>query len=384
MNSFRIFKRNPRYVAVTAALLLFAAVPALASAAQLTDRSIALSSASAGATGVTYEVKFTAPGAAQAVVIDFCSDTPVIGQDCVAPGGFSVTGAESATSGFTASATDANTIVVNGTIAASAEVTFELEGVNNPSAAGPLYARVITYSDTSSADSYQSTNLGSDVVDQGSIAISITPTVGVSGAVLETMTFCIANKEITTDCGNADEEGNEPVLALGEIVDGTDIRALTTDVSTGSLYAQISTNAVNGAVVRLKSSVPCGGLLMAGDTSGDCHIKPAPLTAEWNASKTGEAMFGMRAVAAADSSGSATGTLQAAGNYGSEYFVMNYDDNETPASGVTAVYGDPILDTNDAPANNKNVQLIFGASISNDTPAGLHSTDLSMIATGKF
>jgi hypothetical protein len=28
--------------------------------------------------------------------------------------------------------------------------------------------------------------------------------------------------------------------------------------------------------------------------------------------------------------------------------------------------------------------LTFGASVSNDTPAGLYATDLSLIATGKF
>jgi hypothetical protein len=60
---------------------------------------------------------------------------------------------------------------------------------------------------------------------------------------------------------------------------------------------------------------------------------------------------------------------------------MNFVDGTT---GVTSTYGDSLLDTANLPVNNKNVQITFGASVSNLTPAGLYSADLSLIATGKF
>ncbi|MGH7218550.1 MAG: hypothetical protein ACREGE_03870, partial [Candidatus Microsaccharimonas sp.] len=68
--------------------------------------------------------------------------------------------------------------------------------------------------------------------------------------------------------------------------------------------------------------------------------------------------------------------------YSDSIFKLNFVSGN--ASGVTGPYGDPVLDTAGAPANNKNAQITFGASIANDTPAGLYSADFSLIATGKF
>lgn len=68
--------------------------------------------------------------------------------------------------------------------------------------------------------------------------------------------------------------------------------------------------------------------------------------------------------------------------YNSSSYVLNY--TATNATGVTSAYGDPLLSTDGAPANNKNVAIMFGASVTQDTPAGEYATDLSLIVTGKF
>lgn len=384
----RISEKQVRYVITAFALVIAtiapALVPGLVSAAQLTERSIALSNSSASATNVTYDVNFTAAADAGAFVVDFCSNSPVVGSTCTAPTGFSASAAASATSGFTdVSALDANTVVVAGTIDVSTEdqISVELTGVNNPTVSGALYARIVTYVADTDADLYDSVTLGTNAanaVDDGGVAMEITDTIGVSGAVLETLSFCISSEEILIDCDVAPDSA--PVLELGETVG--DVIALTPSaVSEGSIFTQISTNAVSGAVVSLKSSATgCGGLLRAGAPT-ECDILPA-LT---GGIVSGQARFGVKTATATDSAGAtvAGDFVPVTGSgYNNTTYALNYAADDL--SGVTSNYGDPFLDTAGAPVNNKNMELTFGASISNETPAGLYSTNLSLIATGRY
>lgn len=383
MKSFRIFDHRARRLFVAVGLLLAtvatAVAPVLVSAAQVTERSIALSSSSKAATGVNYTVNFTAPAAAGAFVVDFCENSPILGQACDAPAGFDVDEPTSATSGFTdVEELDANTLRVVGTIGLGADVSVVIEGITNPTNAGPLYARIATYASEAHAEGYTSANpnaVGARI-DEGGVAISITDTVGVSGAVLESLTFCVADESITANCGNANSS-TAPVIKIGETV-GSTVALDAAAVSTGNIYTQVSTNAVGGAVIRLKSGTACGGLKRVEATA--CDITPA-LT---GGVAVGQAKFGVRAAAIADTGTNPTGTFQVVdgSNYNDTTYALNYLANNS--TGITSPFGDPFLDTDDGPANNKNMRLTFGASISNSTPAGLYSTDLSLIATGKF
>ncbi|MEO7904291.1 MAG: hypothetical protein ABIR91_00690 [Candidatus Saccharimonadales bacterium] len=255
-----------------------------------------------------------------------------------------------------------------------------MTGITNPSASGPLYARIVTYDTKVNAATYTPTDLKSGATDQGGVAMSITDTIGVSGTVLETMTFCVSGATIAKDCTGT---LTAPVLTLGETVGS--IKALSVGaVSSGTINAHISTNATSGAIISLKSStIGCGGLLRAGAASPavGCGIKPA-LALDVIA---GQSRFGVKTATATDSvDATATGVLQpvSGSNYNSTTYALNYTDGDT--AGVTSTYGDKFLDTNGAPVNNKNMALTFAASIDNDTPAGAYSADLSMIATGKF
>lgn len=386
MTSLKSINRRVGSLFAVAALVLATVtpglVPAFASAAQVTERSVELSSSSKAATGVSYKVKFTPISAAGAVVLQFCSNSPLIEAACTAPTGFSTATATTPTAGFTLNATTAdatktNTVELTGTITAVA-TTVELSGVTNPSAAGPLYVRIVTYNNESNALTYEAEDLKTGDVDQGSAAASITDTVGVSGAVKETMTFCVSGAAITTaNCATV----TAPTLKLGEGT-GASQALDSTAISEGSIYSQISTNAASGAVVSLKSTATsCGGLIRSGAPTA-CDITPA-LAAGITA---GQAKFGVKATAASDLAGGvSTGTFRVAGDtpyYSDSIFKLNYVAGN--ATGITSPYGDPFLDTDDAPADNKGMQITFGASVSNDTPAGLYSTDLSLIATGKF
>jgi len=373
MSSLKVFTRHITRTVVIVLLLLITLLPSFAEAAQVTERSIALSSSSKGITGVTYTVNFTPTTAAGAFVLDFCSNTPVTGQPCTPPDGFNATNAASTTSGFTDVVGSTHKVIVAGTIT-TAEVSVELTGIRNPDNAGPLYIRILTYDTKSHANSYDSEMPGS-FSDEGSVAVSITDTIGVSGSVLESMTFCAAKVSITADCANA--SANTPVLALGEPIAGTSTVALDTGhVSTSNMFTQISTNAIGGAVISLKSGVPCGGLKRVG--SSTCDIAPAVS----DGISEGQAKFGLKATTEANTGTNPSGVFQAINGYNNATYLLNWVSGN--ATGIGSPYGDPILNTNNAPANNKNVKLTFGASVNNSTPAGLYSADLILIATGKF
>ncbi|UTX51421.1 hypothetical protein KI440_00445 [Candidatus Saccharibacteria bacterium TM7i] len=347
---------------------------ALVSAEQLPERSVQLSSASAAATGVTYSFDFTVNSLAGAFVIDFCT-TPLAGTACVAPAGMTVASSTISTPGYTKVAMDANTLAVTADIAASAKATFTIDGITNPSASGLVYARIVTYDTPTNAQTYTSDSLGTGSVDGGTVAFSITDTIAVSGSVMESVTFCVSGVQIGANCSGV----QRPVLKLGEQIG--DVIALTpSKVSEGIIYAQVSTNAANGVTINLKSSaLNCGGLLRAGDLTA-CDIAPA-LDQDIT---EGQPKFGVKVASAADTGANPNGMLRAAGGsmYGASRFSLNFINGN--ASGVTSTFGDPFLDTNNAPANNKNVALTFGASVANNTPAGLYSADISLIAAGKF
>jgi len=395
MGSFRVFnQRNGRLAtlaALSVATVTQAFIPALVSADQITDRSVALSSASAQATDVSYTVSFTAVQAAGAYVVEFCTNTPLIGQDCTAPTGMVATNAAKGTDGNTTATAvtgAANKLTVTNAITASQAVKDTFTGITNPQDAGTVYARIVTYDNPTNAGNYSSTLTSTTgVKDQGSVALSITDSMGVSGDVLETMQFCVSGDNAQTpgstpfSAGCVDTGGNsvtKPALNLGE-KNGSVTALDSGHVSTGLVFTQMSTNAQGGAVVYLKSSTTgCGGLTLAG--TGACNIKPLTTGA---ADFAGTAAFGVKLGADVDSgTGSARQAFIHDGSYGSTNYFMNYVAGD--ATGVTSTYGDPILTTDGTQVNSQDMQLTFGASIAPNTPAGRYSADLSLIATGTF
>ena len=387
MGSFGVFTQRTGRLATLAALvtatLAQGLLPTLASADQVTGRSVELSSSSKSATAVTYSVSFTTGASsdtAGAFVVEFCSNTPLIGQACTAPTDMTAASAATPTSGASISTTTPATankvVVVDAGMTSAKDISVELTGITNPSVAGSIYARVVTYDTDAHAANYATTSLGAGAIDQGAAAIAITDTVGVSGAVLESMTFCVAGGAISPNCDLT--SNTAPTLQLGKNTGG--VIALDPDaVYTGTVYTQISTNASSGAIVNLKSdTTDCGGLHRAGTISTVCDIPAAGIGASTVVAATPG--FGVM-TGTADVTGS-SGDYKASTNYNNTNYHMNFAAGN--ATGVTSTYGDPILNTNSGPANNLNMPLIFGATVSNNTPAGLYSANLSLVATGKF
>ncbi len=384
MSSFRVFNRSVGRIISTVALVAAAVVPsflpAMASADQVTGRSIALSSSSKGATNVTYDVKFTPVANAGAFAIDFCTQSPIYGDSCTGPSGLDTTGAASTQSGFTDVTHPAtNRVVVAGTITGGVGVDVPITGINNPTNSGQYYARITTFTAKSDATG-DTAEAGVNSVDKGGVALSATDTIGVSGAVLEQMVFCVSKAAISAGCTGT----SLPTLQLGTLVG--DVHVLSSDnnsPSTGDIYTQISTNAVGGAVVSLKNDVACGGMKRLG--AAVCDIVPIASGGGANGFTQGQAGFGVIANAdtSSDTTQGATGTFQIKSGsiYSNTAYRMNYTGVNT---GVTSTYGDPILDTNGTQPNNRNMKLTFGAIAAQNTPAGNYSANLSLVATGTF
>ena len=377
---------------IAAALLALtvAVVPMIAFAQSApTERSVQISSSSAGQTGVRYTVQFTAASAGQAFALQFCKNTPMIGFTCEAPDGFSTQTATATGGAISVSPRDANTMVITPSedFATNDVVTVTLDGVANPtSAEDNLYARIVTYDTTANAEGYTATNLGTGVQDSGSVAIAITPTVGVSGTVLETLLFCVSGEVIEANCAGANTAS--PVVRLGQETpaDSGNFVMVPGEINEGEVYTQITTNAANGAVVYLKSSATCGGLLRAG--TSECDIAAA--TNQGLNEADDSARFGVRVGASTGTASVATAsgallphpTSLYAGGVEPNPFAFNYVAGH--ATGVTSPFGDEFMSTGEDPANNQNVTLTFGATVGNSTPGGLYSTDISLIAVGKF
>lgn len=358
------------------------ALPGLVSAAQVQTRSIGISNSTPSATGVKYKVAFKtgATGTTQGIVVDFCGDTPIIGAACdvtssattglpsfTAAG--ATLGAMTGMTGWTISSATATTVKLTSatSIAANTSVTFELNGITNMNVARSFYARVYTYA-SATPDYVSPTSVGTKL-DYGGFALSTTNNIAVSATVMETLTFCTSgvvtvSKVAPTDCGTT----STPNVVLGNGTPQTIDANAVYDNSTGDSrsYMVLSTNALNGAAVSMKSNWTCNGLSSDNGTSCGIPGSAGPITA-------GNAGFGMKVGAGTGT----TGAIAPAAPYTSANFYMG-------STGTASTYGDPIATTSNAPCSNMVSQLTFGATASLTTPAGIYSTNETLIATGTF
>jgi hypothetical protein len=197
-------------LASTIALVAAVLVPALslgrADAGTLSTRSITMSSATPGATNVTYSVTIT-PELAGAnnvlgVVLATCDNTPIDGDSCTAvtPGtdvpNFSSAALASWTKDtFNTTPTNNNVVFTRaaGTWTGGTPVTLDITGVVNPSnvgATGTFYVRAYSYALAATAKAFVYATPGS-YIDFGGFALSTAALLTVTAKVQETLTFCV-------------------------------------------------------------------------------------------------------------------------------------------------------------------------------------------------
>lgn len=272
-------------VAVALGALVPAISPLVSAAGQVQTRSIKMSDATPGKTGVTYTVSFTpATAGAESFVIDFCSDGSIIGSTCTPPTGLNakaslgfassvaaMTGGNWGVDTADALATN-NRVLIKDTTGTNAlgttAITFDLTGVVNSTTVGTFWARVYSYNDNSwgsTTTQYSAPNALGDYEDYGGFAMSTTALINITATVMETLTFCTSKVAPGPGCGTTGQATTAPNLILGH---GTPAVIDSTNHDTDTAHFQISTNALTGAVVRMKShNGTCNGLSRDGGTT---------------------------------------------------------------------------------------------------------------------
>lgn len=384
-------------VGVTAlAMLLAVAVPSItgiaSAVAQVTTRSITMSSSAPSATGVTYTLKFTPATSiptSSDVIADFCSNTPLVGDSCTATAGTDVPSFASATvSGWTLSTIGTNRgvkLASGAAMTAGTPVTIAINNVINPSnvgANGTFYARVLTYPG-GTAGSNTSVSPGT-YTDYGGIALSTANNISITAKVFETLSFCIFQG---ANCG----AGTAPSLTLGDPTTG----ALSTSsayINSNAKYT-LATNAGSGVVVAMRGTTLCRSATPANCNTGTAGANT--ITAQTTAatfSTPGTEQFGMctdvtgntsTLTATApyiDSSGATCHSLTTGTYSGSSTFGFN---DVTSSGGTNNASGSQVMSAPGA-VTSYTGDFVFAANIANTTEAGIYTTSLNMVATSTF
>lgn len=355
----------------------------------VTNRNIRMSSSAIGSItagqNVSYEIDFDVKtaGAVQAVVVDFCSNSPLPGTACTAPTGFTVgagttTGSIAGMSGTWsgASANSGRTLNISlgtpsGSASASAAATFTLTTATNPtSAVGTFYARIFTFASAANATTWLSTADGSataTVVDAGGVAMSTASQVTMTAKIQESLTFCVYTG---ANCG-----AGGTAVTLGDTNGVLSTAGPFVDKNT---KYDIATNANGNAVVRFKAGLP---------TSGGNTIATIGTTA--TASSAGTSQFGICTYQATGSGLTATApynhancssTTQTAGTgstggVGTSQFAFD----TTPAA---TTYGDDLASK--TPGSTSQGVIPMVGNIATTQQAGIYVNTFTLIATGTY
>ena len=260
-------------------------------------------------------------------------------------------------------------------------------GVSKP--VGTFYGRMYTYADStfgSTSTAYTSPTVLGNYMDYGGIALSTNQIITITARVQEQLTFCVsgaapATWTTTSDCSDA-QAAVAPALILGHGAPTAILDNSATD--TGTVYSQISTNALFGAAVAMRNSnTTCGGLSADGGVT--CGIPAANGGANTPAAITpGTAAFGMSVTNGTLGTGG-IGTVTADANYNDGTATHYGMDTETVADpgAVTGTFGDRVIYTN-SPCYRINNAYTFAATASLTTPAGIYTANMDLIATGTF
>lgn len=368
----------------------------------VTTRTIQLSDSNASDTGVSYNTSFVTAttGNIQGIVIDFCTNDPIIGDTCTGPSSPFTVGASPTFSGLTgvtspgswtaSSVNSGRTFELQyssgGSVTSGTTISFAITNVVNPPGANTtFYARIFTFATTANVTTWNGTANGSattNVVDAGGIALSTAQTITVTAKVQEQLTFCVgthatssaASATAQTSCGSLSSTG----VTLGNALGVLSSSGPFVDVTTQYI---IGTNAASGAVVTVK-----GATLTSGSGATITAIGSTAAT-----SSAGSSQFGICTYEGTGSnlgfsgyttynSSNCSGTTQTAG-YGST------GGNGTAAFGfnttnTTSTYGDSIAKET-AGSNSTGIVAMIG-NISASQTAGIYTTTLTFIATGTY
>lgn len=318
---------------------------------QLTSRSLQLTDERAGAHNVTYKLAFSIAtgGSIGSLEFQFCSNSALIVDPCVAPFGFDALNAtltaQTGTAGFVKSASSSvNDIIMtqlppNPTNAGP--VSFTFSNVVNPTDMGSYYVKVFTYS---SADATGSP------IDFGAMAFPIGLEYQISTEVPPYITFCAGTAISAFDCSTA----------TGDQIDFGEFNSAVSSVASSQLL--VATNAGSGY------NITATGLTM---TSGNNEIPPLSTT---QSSTVGKSQFGinLRANTAPQIGANATGP-------GTGTVTNNYNQ----VNKFRFVSGEQIAHATEA-QDYKKYTISYLVNVSKDQAPGVYSTTLTYVCLANF
>jgi hypothetical protein len=298
----------------------------------------------------TYDASFSiqASETLGSVEIQFCSNSPLIGANCVSPAGFSLSGAtladQTGTSGFIISPlSNTNTLILTRAPAteAAGSISFTMSGVVNPSSTGTFYARVQTFATTDASGSPN---------DTGGIALAISSTITINTKVLPYLLFCTGVSISSQSCNDAN----------GSYIDFGDLSTKTT--GTGQSQLLVATNAQSGY------SIQVNGPTM---TSGNNIINP--LTTD-SPSIPGQDQFGLNLVentspsVGSNVAGPGTGA-PLSGYVNPNYFKYNNGD---------------IVASSEQASDYREYTISYIINIASSQPPGYYATTLTYVGLANF
>lgn len=336
-------------VLVLAAPIVLSSMP-FVSAAELTTRSISISTAQIGAPA-QHTFTFTVPSSAVlgSISFEYCTNSPLEYIACVAPAGLDYTSAalsgQTGNTGFTINAPDttANRVVLTrgpaaGTIGAS---NYTFSNIINPSTVNETsYIRIATFP---TADATGPAN------DLGAVAMSTAQLFEVQAFVPPFLTFCIG-VFVTLNCNSVTGDR----IDVGELQDN-----LTT---TASMQFSGATNDVTGFTTYIT-----GNTMTSGNNIIDALASNGP-------SVTGTSQFGLNVrantapTAGLDPIGPGTTTATGGYNTPNSYRFVNGE----------AITSSPI------PTDFKIFTATYIVNVSPSQPAGIYATTMTYTAVASF
>ncbi|HET7320245.1 MAG TPA: hypothetical protein VFI84_01505 [Candidatus Saccharimonadales bacterium] len=280
----------------------------------LTERAVTIDNPIVGQTA-TYQISFTIqdPDAVGSLSLQFCSNSPLEVEACIAPNGFDLSSAtleqDNGLIDMTIFSRTANTMVLSrppAPIAPPLTVIFKLHTVVNPSDTGTYYARIATYGSIDASGSR---------ISFGGLAFAMAQSVNVNTVVPPYLIECAAVTIPSDDCASA--SGN--YINFGNLASST--------TKSGQSQVFLATNAQNGY------SLYVNGRTM---TSGNNTI---PALQNPDVSRPGTNQFGINLRANSDPAVGADPTGTSAGSVTGSYntpnlFTFNTGDMIATASTV--------------------------------------------------
>lgn len=335
---------------ISVALLVIVAPRIFAAHGKLDSR-IDLMSTSVASAVATHSVGFTVNNLAQpigSVTIEFCSNSPILGDVCTFPSGFDASivnlASQQGEIGFSIDGNStASKIILTrpAVLPTGSPATYELANIINPDTAGSYYLRLQTFTSTDGTGTH---------IEEGGIAIAIHSPLTVTAEVPPYLKFCTSVTIVTFDCSSA----------TSYLIDFGELR--TSQANAASSEFVVATNASSGYSVTLTGTTL---------TSGNNTV--SPLTSG-GVSLPGTSQFGLNLRAnsnpgvGGDPIGPGMGTVSA--SYGIPN-VFRFQNGDT-------------LATSAGSSDNNKFTVSYMINVSLAQPAGFYATTITYICLANF